>query len=194
MRLTLTAVVVLAALALAAVAPAASIDIGPPVGAKAPSLHATDVAGKAVDIRAVSGRRGVVLMFFRSAKWCPYCQKQLLEFRDAQAPLEARGYRLAAISYDPPEVLTAFAGKNAMGYQLLSDPGSVTIDAFALRDPQYPPTSFAFGVPKPAIFVISRKGVIEAKLAEEGFKVRPSVQAVLAAVDNLNPRNPGTPR
>jgi peroxiredoxin len=184
----------LAGLALAVNAVAAPIDIGPPVGAKAPPLHATDSAGKPVALRAVSGRNGVVLLFFRSAKWCPYCQKQLLEFRDAQVPLESRGYRLAAISYDPPDVLTTFADHHQVRYQLLSDPGSVTIDAFALRDPQYPAGSFAFGVPKPAIFVISRKGVVEAKLAEEGFKVRPSVQAVLAAVDNLKPQQTGNAR
>ena len=164
---------------------ALAFDVGPPVGAPAPALHATNVDGKPVDVRAISGPKGVVLLFFRSAKWCPYCQKQLIEFRDAQAPLEARGYRLAAISYDPPAVLTAFAQQRDIGYQLLSDPGSVTIDAFALRDPQYPASSFAYGVPRPAIFVISRRGVIRAKLAEEGFKVRPSVQMVLAAVDKL---------
>jgi peroxiredoxin len=188
------AALVLAGLAWAVAATAGPIDIGPPVGARAPSSHATDTTGKAVNIRAISGRNGVVLLFFRSAKWCPYCQKQLLEFRDAQGPLESRGYRLAAISYDPPAVLTTFADHHHVGYQLLSDPGSVTIDAFALRDPQYPPGSFAFGVPRPAVFVISRKGVIQAKLAEEGFKVRPSVQAVLAAVDNPNPQTAGAAR
>ncbi len=185
------------ALAGAAFSPAAlatPIDIGPPVGSTAPALHATDVAGKTVSLRSISGRKGVVLLFFRSAKWCPYCQKQLMEFRDAQAPLEARGYSLAAISYDPPAILAAFAAQRRIQYKLLSDPGSVTIDAFALRDPQYQPGSFAFGVPKPAIFVISRKGMIEAKLAEEGFKVRPSVQAVLAALDDHNPQPPGTDR
>jgi peroxiredoxin len=194
MRIAHLAALVLAGLAWAAAATAGPIDIGPPVGAKAPPLHAADMTGRAVDIRAISGRKGVVLLFFRSAKWCPYCQRQLLEFRDAQGPLEMRGYRLAAISYDSPAVLTAFADKNQVRYQLLSDSGSVTIDAFALRDSQYPPGSFAFGVPRPAIFVISRKGVIQAKLAEEGFKVRPSVQAVLAAVDNLNPQTVGAVR
>ncbi len=41
-------------------------------------------------------------------------------------------------------------------------------------------------MPRPAIFVVSRKGVNQAKLAEEGFKVRPSVAAVLSAVDALD--------
>lgn len=169
---------------------ALAFDVGPPLGTKAPRLHATDVTGKPVDIRSISGRNGVVLLFFRSAKWCPYCQKQLMDFREAQAPLEARGYKLAAISYDPPEVLAAFARQRQISYEFLSDKGSVTIDAFALRDPQYRPDSFAYGVPRPVIFIISRRGVIEAKLAEEGFKVRPSVAAVLAAVDAL-PDAPG---
>ena len=179
--------VLLAALVLVAARPAVAgpIDVGPPVSATAPALHATDLDGRAVDLAAISGPKGVVLIFFRSAKWCPYCQHQLIEFRDAQAPLLARGYRLAAISYNSPDVLRAFAKAQHVDYTLLSDPGSATIDAFGLRDPQYKTVAFAWGVPKPAIFVLSPHGVIRAKLAEEGYKVRPSVQAVLAAVDGL---------
>ena len=45
--------------------------------------------------------------------------------------------------------------------------------------------AFAYGVPRPAIFVISPTGVVKAKLAEEGYKVRPTVQAVLDSVDAL---------
>jgi peroxiredoxin len=176
---------VFAALALLWPAAALAFDIGPAVGSKVPALHAMDVAGHRVKLADVSGKNGVVLMFFRSAKWCPFCQKQLMEFRDAQAPLEARGYKLVALSYDPPEVLTGFAAQRQVSYTLLSDPGSVTIDAFKLRDAQYKPDSFAYGVPMPAIFVLSPKGVVQAKLAEEGYKVRPSVQAVLEAVDKV---------
>ena len=40
-------------------------------------------------------------------------------------------------------------------------------------------------MPRPAIFVIDTKGVIRAKLAEDGYKIRPSVEAVLAAVDTV---------
>lgn len=179
--------VLMAAMALAIVSPAtaAPIDVGPPVGATAPALHVVDLDGKPVSLAAISARNGAVVIFFRSAKWCPYCQKQLIEFRAAKQPLADRGYGLAAISYDSPEVLRAFAKAHDIDYALLSDAGSVTIDAFDLRDPQYKTVAFAWGVPKPAIFVLSAKGVIRAKLAEEGYKVRPSVAAVLAAVDAL---------
>jgi hypothetical protein len=41
------------------------------------------------------------------------------------------------------------------------------MDGWGLRDPQYPPGHRAFGVSRPAIFVIDRRGVIRAFLAEE---------------------------
>jgi peroxiredoxin len=176
---------ILAAIALTLPSAAMAFDIGPAVGAKAPPISATDVAGRPASISKLSGKNGVVLVFFRSAKWCPYCQKQLIELKDAKAPLAERGYNLVALSYDPPEVLTGFTAKQQIPYVFLSDQGSKTIDAFKLRDPQYKSESFAFGVPMPAIFVISPRGVVQAKLAEEGYKTRPPVTAVLAAVDGV---------
>ncbi len=174
-----------AALLLAWPAAAAAFDPGPAVGSRIPPIAAHDMAGKPVTVRGLSDKNGVVLVFFRSAKWCPYCQKQLIELKDAKAPLAQRGYRLVALSYDPPEVLTRFSEQREIPYAFLSDTGSATIDAFKLRDPQYKPDSFAYGVPMPAIFVISPRGVVQAKLAEEGYKTRPPVAAVLAAVDGL---------
>lgn len=177
----------LAAGLLAAAAPYA-YDVGPPVGARAPAFTAKDATGAARSLRSVTGPNGVVLVFFRSAKWCPYCQAQLISLREAPEPLAQRGYRLAAISYDPPQVLKAFIERREINYALLSDQGSKTIDAFGLRDPQYKPDSFAYGVPQPAIFIISPQGVIRAKLAEEGYKSRPPLAAVLEAIDGLKPR------
>lgn len=172
---------------LAAMPAIAGIDIGPAIGSKAPALASTaiDAAGKPVTLKSIRGDKGTVLIFFRSVKWCPYCQHQMIEFKAATAPLAQRGYRLAAISYDDTATQAAFAAKEGVTLTFLSDPGSKTIDAWNLRDPQYKPDSFAYGVPKPAIFVLDAKGVIRAKLAEDGYKVRPTVEAVLAAVDGI---------
>jgi peroxiredoxin len=155
------------------------------VGAKVPALHATNLKGAPVKLRDLSGKSGVVLVFFRSAKWCPYCQKQLMELKDAPGPLAERGYKLAAISYDPTEVLTRFTDQRQIPYPLLSDAGSVTIDAFKLRDVRYKPDSFAWGVPYATIYVIAPNGVLKAKLAEEDYKTRPQLNAVLSAIDGL---------
>ena len=169
----------------AAAVQGSSIDIGPAVGAHIPSFNAVDSTGRPRPFASLPGRKGVVLVFFRSARWCPFCQRQLLDLEAAQAPLAQRGYTLAAISYDPPDALAAFAQKRAVGYTLLSDDKSQTIDAFRLRDPQYPAGNFAYGVPKPAIFIVDRRGVVRAKLALEGFKVRPDNAAILKAVDGV---------
>jgi peroxiredoxin len=177
----------LALLAAAVATPllAAPIDIGPAVGTPVPALAAKDSKGAPRDLASIEGKKGVVLVFFRSTRWCPFCQHQLIDLKAVQAPLAARGYTLAAISYDAPDALATFAEKQGVTYTLLSDEGSKMIDAYKLRDPQYAPHSFADGVPKPSIFVLDRAGVVRAKLAEEGYKVRPDNAAILAAVDGV---------
>ncbi len=164
---------------------AANFDIGPAVAARAPALHVTDTAGKPQSVQALAGKKGVVLMFFRSAKWCPFCQAQLIAMKAAPDALAARGYTLAAVSYDDPQVLADFTAKRDINYTLLSDRGSATIDAWALRDPQYKPDSIAYGVPMPGIFVLGPDGTVRAKLAEAGYRTRPPLEAVLAAIDAL---------
>ena len=163
--------------------PAAALDVGPAVGSKIPALNVVDSTGKPRTLASLAGSNGTVLVFFRSAKWCPYCQAQLMSLKGAPAQFAARGYKLAAISYDPPAVLAKFAQAHDIDYPLLSDTGSKTIDAFGIRDPQYPQGSFAYGVPRPAIFIVAPDGTIRAKLAEEGYKTRPPLAAVLAAID-----------
>lgn len=158
---------------------------GPSVGSAAPKLEAVRSDGKAVGLADISGPKGTVLVFFRSAKWCPFCQAQLIGLKDAIGPLEQRGYQLAAISYDPVDVLAGFAKRQGISYALLSDANSRMIDAFKLRDPQYKPDSFAYGVPQPSIFIISPGGIVQSKLAEEGYKNRPPVATVLAEVDKV---------
>lgn len=177
-----------AAAMMATGAVAAGIDIGPAVGSKAPPLQATDAAGAPTTLKAISGPKGTVLVFFRSAKWCPYCQAQLISLKEAPEKLAQRGYTIAAISYDAPATLAEFRDKRGINYPLLSDAGSRTIDAFGLRDPQYKPDSMAFGVPQPAIFVMAPDGTVRARLAEAGFKSRPPLEAVLAAIDSLPKR------
>lgn len=173
----------LAGPALAQPAPGAPIDVGPAVGGHIPTLAAVDKTGAARDLNSLVGRKGVVLVFFRSAKWCPFCQHQLIDLKSVEAPLAARGYTLAALSYDKPETLALFAEKQGVTYTLLSDDGSKMIDAFKLRDPQYPAGNFAYGVPRPSIFILDRTGVVRAKLALEGYKVRPDNDTLLKAVD-----------
>lgn len=158
----------------------------PAVGDKAPAVAGTDTTGKARTLKQVAGRKGTVLMFFRSASWCPYCKAQLIAMNDnAAAGLASRGYALVGLSYDDPAVLAKFAAERKVPWTLLSDPQSKVIDGWQLRDPAYPAGNKANGVPLPAVYVIDHKGIIRARLMEENYRKRPQPEAVLAAVDAL---------
>jgi len=165
-------------------------DLGPPIGTKAPDIGTRlDQTGKPHQLPDLMGQNGLVLFFFRSAGWCPFCQAQLVDINGGVAEIEKRGYRVAGLSYDSPEVLEAFTVKRNLAYTLLSDPKSEAIDSYHLRDPQYPPGSRAYGVPRPIIFVLDPKELIKAKLYGETFKIRPPVTDVISKLDELGGRS-----
>jgi peroxiredoxin len=161
-------------------------DRGPAIGTKAPDIGVRpDQTGKPHQLSDLMGKNGLVLFFFRSADWCPFCQAQLVDINNGVAEIEKRGYRVAGLSYDTPEILEAFTAKRHLTYTLLSDPKSEIIDRYDLRDPQYPPGNRAHGVPRPIIFILDAQGVIKAKLFEESFKNRPPVTSVISRLDEL---------
>ena len=161
-------------------------DLGPAIGTKAPDIGTRpDQSGKPRQLPDLMGRNGLVLFFFRSADWCPFCQAQLIDLNGGVAEIEKRGYRLAGLSYDSPEILQATTAKRNLTYTLLSDPKSEIIDRYHLRDPQYPPGNRAYGVPRPIIFILDPQGIIKAKLFEESFKNRPPMNSIISRLDEL---------
>jgi peroxiredoxin len=178
------------ALSLGLMSPVAAnpdFDLGPPIGARAPSIGTPrDATGQARSMQSLMGDKGLVFFFFRTTVWCPYCAAQLLAMNAGIAEIERRGYHLAGISYDPPEPEAAFTKKWNIRFTLLADPKSEVIDRYKLRDPLYPPGNLAYGVPRPIIFILDRNGTIRAKLYEDTFKKRPPVSLVLETLDKLS--------
>lgn len=168
--------------------PAAALDErGPAVGTAAPDIGMPlDQAGKPRALAGLAGKNGTVLLFFRSADWCPYCQRQLMDLNAGLAEIEKRGLKLAAISYDSPEILAKFTEKREIKFTLLSDPKSEVIDRYGLRDPAYAGKPKYDGVPRPIILILDAKGTIKAKLYEESYKDRPPVAQVLAKIDEVS--------
>jgi peroxiredoxin len=161
-------------------------ELGPATGSAAPSIGTPlDETGTPRSLDSLMGDKGLVLVFFRSAAWCPYCQAQLIDLNRGVEAMAKRGYGLAAISYDQPSVQAEFIANRGIKYTLLSDPKSEVIDRYNLRDPQYKQGSKAYGVPRPIIFVLNRKGVIQAKLYEETYLTRPPVGLVIQTLDKV---------
>ena len=145
----------------------------------------TPHTGEATSLSELMGEKGIAVAFVRSADWCPYCQKQLKQIDDISANLNDLGWPLVAISYDDPEILSKFARKNSLGFELLSDPGSEAISAFNLLNEEMKPGSRYFGIPHPAIMFIGTDETVRAVLREEGYKDRPSLDLILQIAEQL---------
>ncbi len=170
----------------AALAQATSDELGPPVGAKLTEIGTPpDQTGMPRPLSSLMGDKGLVLFFFRSADWCPYCQAQMMDLNTAVTDIEKRGYRMAGISYDSPQILSTFIERRGIKYTLLSDPKSEIIDRYKLRDPQYKAGSRAYGVPRPVIFILDKTGTVKSKLYEETYQKRPPATLVLATLDKV---------
>ena len=184
MRLVAAVVLILGFMLPAAANP--DFDLGPPTDTKAPTIGTPlDQTGKPRSLASLMGDRGLVLFFFRSADWCPFCQAQMMDLNTGVAEIERQGYRLAGISYDSPKILADFIERRGIKYPLLSDPKSEVIDRYGLRDPQYPPGNLAYGVPRPIIFIIDRDGIIKAKLYEDTYRKRPPVGLVIETLGKV---------
>lgn len=161
-------------------------DLGPPVNAKAPDIGMPlDQTDKPRSFASLMGDKGLVLFFVRSVVWCPFCQAQLMELSGGLKDIERRGYKLAGISYEKTEVQKEFVQRRKVGYTMLSDPKSEIIDLYKLRDPQYPPGDFAYGVPRPIIFILDKNGIVKAKLYEDTYTKRPPLALVLETLDRI---------
>jgi peroxiredoxin len=118
----------------------------------------------------------VVLVFYRSADWCHYCKRQLVDLQRNLKEIEAGGTQLVGISYDSVAIQKRFANKR-ISFTLLSDSGSRTIDAYNVRD-----QNVKDGVAVHATFIIDPKGVVRAKLFQVSYAERSAVDALINAI------------
>lgn len=160
-------------------------EVGLAVGDQAAPFKLNDQAGNKVSLADLTAEHGnVALVFYRSADWCPYCKNQVAGLEENRATLEAAGLTLVGISYDSVNVIERFSKEKSIGFTMLSDPGSTTIDAYKIRNTKVRPGR-AEGIPHPTIFLVNKEGKITAKLREENFRERPTIEAIVAAAKKM---------
>jgi hypothetical protein len=65
----------------------------------------------------------------------------------------------------------------------LSDPhGDINL-SLGIRDPQYTVGSPAFGVPKPTLYILDRRGVIRLRYQDPTYRTRPNLDGVLQDIE-----------
>ncbi|GAA3038690.1 thioredoxin-dependent thiol peroxidase [Microbacterium dextranolyticum] len=98
------------------------------LGTDAPDFTLVDQDGSPVSLRDLRGQS--VILFFYPAAMTPGCTTEACDFRDSLAPLQAAGYRVLGISRDEPAKLRAFRERDALTYDLLSDPDHSVHEAY----------------------------------------------------------------
>ena len=84
-------------------------------------------------------------------------QKDLERINDA-------GIDVVAVSYDSVDILSEFAGQKEIKFPLLSDPKSIAIESYHIRNQEVKEGSRLDGIPHPGTFLVDSEGVIRAKL------------------------------
>jgi peroxiredoxin len=159
---------------------------GPAVGSEfAHRLQLSDQTGRLRSLEGLMGSRGLTVVLVRSADWCPFCKRQLVELNQRAAQFEASGFPLVSVSVDEVSLVRAFHDEAGIRFTMLADPMGRVGEELGIRDLQYPTGDRAFGVPHPGIFVLARDRTILAKFFEQGYKARPDPDAVLESVRRL---------
>jgi len=162
-------------------------------GTTAPDFSAVTAAGDSVDLAAISGENGAVVVFSRSLDWCPFCKAQALELERVTAELGEAGWSMNIITYDPPETLADFQNEHELTYNFLSDTDSAMIDAFGLRNTEVTAGSRFDGIPHPAIIYIKSDGEVAGVQKEEGYRDRPPTEGIPQLVALINQGAPAAP-
>jgi peroxiredoxin len=162
------------------------------------------------------GPKGAMIVFYRSADWCPYCKTQLLELQGQYETLRKDGLGLAAISYDSQEILAAFTEQHGITFPLLSDVGSATIKRYGIlntvaeegigpnrNDPDViaqvkmyvsanGATERTLGIPFPGTFIVDRGGRVKARFFEDSYTVRNTVSNIRVKLNDATAPITGT--
>lgn len=185
-RLIANALLILGSAAAATAAAQETIP-GPAVGDAFPhTLEARDQNGEARSLENLYGDKGVVVLFVRSADWCPYCRAQLAEVNTRLPEFAALGLNVVSISVDEVPLVKKFAEAGDIRYTMLADPAGAINESLGIRDPQYPVGSAAFGVPRPTLYIIDRSGTIRARYMEPTYRTRPDLDVVLREAKTLD--------
>ncbi|HEY5682168.1 MAG TPA: peroxiredoxin-like family protein, partial [Sulfuricaulis sp.] len=143
----------------------------------------------------------VILTFYRGA-WCPYCNLQLHQLKQALPQFKKHGASLVAITPQTPDKSLGQFKQDGFPFEVLSDMDYKVIKAYQLLwkvPPELDATyRRAYGLsleafngpgrrdlPIPGTFVIDRAGVVRAAFANTDWKKRMEPADILAALQKL---------
>lgn len=171
------------------------------VGAKAPDFSLKNPQGKTIKLSTMLKNGPVILTFYRGA-WCPYCNLQLHQLKQALPQFKQYGATVVAITPQMPDKSVGQFKQDGFPFEVLSDLDYKVIKAYNLLwevSPELDATykrafgldvaSFngagRLGLPIPGTFVIDPAGIVRAAFADSDYKKRMEPADILAALQKL---------
>ncbi len=157
-----------------------SFDPGPALGSRFPGINATWQGDEIRLIEPFYGANGTVFLATRSADWCPYCMKQMIQLNEHLDEFRAAGIGVVAITYDDPTLQKQFVDKWGIEYPVLHDVEALTFKTLGILNEEHQPGETAYGIPHPGMIVIDPEGVVVGKLFLESYSQRVDALSSLA--------------
>ena len=153
------------------------------IGQVAPGFTLKGIQGdEPVTLASYRGQSSVVLLFFPLA-FTPVCTNELCSMTDDYSQYRDLGAEVLGISVDSPFSLAAFAEKENIGINLLSDFNREASQAF---DVLYEDLLGLNGVSKRAAFVIDQQGVVQYAEICPTPRDLPDFEAIRGTLEGLN--------
>lgn len=176
-------------------------DPGLKVGAKAPDFSLKNPSGKTVKLSTMLKNGPVILTFYRGA-WCPYCNLQMHQLKEALPQFKKYGASLVAVTPQTPDKSAGQFKQDGYPFEVLSDLNYKVIKSYKLLWEVSPELDAAYkhafgldvaayngagrlGLPIPGTFVIDRTGVVRAAFADTDYKKRMEPADILVALEQL---------
>lgn len=149
----------------------------PLVGKKAPDFTLMSAEGGSVKLSEAVKDGPVVLVFYRG-HWCPFCQRQLADYKKAESQFKDAGAKVYAVSVEGKDDLIKMRDRHKMAgptFGFLSDPEFVV-------GKQYGGVTEDGKLHVPAVYVIGEDQTVTYGFSEVDYKVRAAFPNVLKAV------------
>jgi peroxiredoxin len=164
------------------------------VNDKAPNFKVKSNSGSMVSLKKELKKGPVVLIFYRG-QWCPFCNKQLKKLEDSLSFITAKGAQVFAITPETGENVMKTVEKTKASFPVLSDSGMTIMTAYKVAfkvDDKTVEKYKGYGIdfdkanganganlPVPAVYIISKKGVITYRYFDTDYTKRASVKEIL---------------
>ncbi|MFK8011386.1 MAG: peroxiredoxin-like family protein [Marinicellaceae bacterium] len=188
-------------LAVMAKVPTNANDVKPLLpGMTMPDMHVLSVKNEKIAITAQSLDKPFVITFYRGG-WCPYCNTQLSQMRQAEKQLLELGFDVYFISPDKPDQLIESLKdqdlKKEINYTLLSDPKMQVAQDLGIAfkvDDETVEKYKKWGIdlekasgydhhylPVPATYLVGKNGVIQFQYVNPDYSVRLDPEILVTA-------------